>query len=138
LRRTRAIDGEISKLGERREPISWSRNPGGFLLLSQKALREDFAQDLTPAEKARLARRNRRPPEPSSSQADRRGLACEACVVRRGSNDRMIDPEQEKSMATQIKAKATYLLPLPRAMSPVSHPRRRESHRRSRCNGLRR
>jgi pimeloyl-ACP methyl ester carboxylesterase len=36
------------------------------------------------------------------------------------SNDRMIDPEQEKSMATQIKAKATVLPSSHVAM--LSHP----------------
>src|ERR1700750_1440372 len=95
--------------------------PGGFLLLSQKGVEEDFAQDLTPAEKARLI----------ASQPKTSGAIFEAKPTAAAwrskpswyvvaSNDRMIDPEQEKSMATQIKAKATVLPSSHVAM--LSHP----------------
>jgi len=95
--------------------------PNGFLLLSPKGIEEDFAQDLTPAEKAKLV----------AAQPKTAGAIFEAkpsaaawhdkpawFVV--ASNDRMIDPEQEKSMAKQIKAKATVLPSSHVAM--LSHP----------------
>jgi len=76
--------------------------PGGFLLLSQKGVEEDFAQDLTSTEKAHLV------------------AAQQPVWYVVSSNDRMIDPEQEKSMAKQIKAKATVLPSSHVAM--LSHP----------------
>src|SRR6266446_6777185 len=94
---------------------------GGFLLLSQKGVEEDFAQDLTPAEKARLVAAQ---PKTSGAifEAEPTAAAWRAnpawYVV--ASNDRMIDPEQERSMAKQIKAKATVLPSSHVAM--LSHP----------------
>ena len=95
--------------------------PDGFLLLSQKGIEEDFAQDLTPTEKAHLV----------AAQPKTAGAIFEAkptAAAWRGkpvwyvvsSNDRMIDPEQERSMAKQIKAKATVLPSSHVAM--LSHP----------------
>jgi pimeloyl-ACP methyl ester carboxylesterase len=95
--------------------------PDGFLLLSQKGIEEDFAQDLTPTEKAHLV----------AVQPKTAGAIFEAkptAAAWRGkpvwyvvsSNDRMIDPEQEKSMAKQIKAKVTVLPSSHVAM--LSHP----------------
>ena len=95
--------------------------PNGFLLLSQKGIEEDFAQDLTPAEKARLVAA-----QPKTSGAIFEAKPTAAAWRAKpawyvvASNDRMIDPEQEKSMATQIKAKATVLPSSHVAM--LSHP----------------
>jgi pimeloyl-ACP methyl ester carboxylesterase len=84
--------------------------PNGFLLLSQKGIEEDFAQDLTPAEKAHLVAAQPKTSgaifEAKPTAAAWRGKPAWYVVA---SNDRMIDPEQEKSMAKQIKAKATVL-----------------------------
>ena len=88
--------------------------PNGFLLLSQKGIEEDFAQDLTAAEKAQLVAA-----QPKTSGAIFEAKPTTAAWRAKpawyvvSSNDRMIDPEQEKSMAKQIKAKATVL--------PASH-----------------
>ena len=95
--------------------------PNGFLLLSQKGIEEDFAQDLTPAEKAHLVA-----VQPKTSGAIFEAKPTAAAWRAKpawyvvASNDRMIDPEQEKSMATQIKAKATVLPSSHVAM--LSHP----------------
>ena len=86
----------------------------GFLLLSQKGIEEDFAQDLTAAEKAQLVAA-----QPKTSGAIFEAKPTTAAWRAKpawyvvSSNDRMIDPEQEKSMAKEIKAKATVL--------PASH-----------------
>jgi pimeloyl-ACP methyl ester carboxylesterase len=95
--------------------------PDGFLLLSQKGIEEDFAQDLTAAEKAMLVKSQ---PKTSGSifEAKPSAAAWHAkpswYVV--ASNDRMIDPEQEKSMAKQIKAKTSVVPSSHVAM--LSHP----------------
>jgi len=95
--------------------------PGGFLLLSQKGVEEDFAQDLTSTEKAHLVAAQ---PKTSGAifEAKPTAAAWRAKPVWYvvSSNDRMIDPEQEKSMAKQIKAKATVLPSSHVAM--LSHP----------------
>jgi len=84
--------------------------PNGFLLLSQKGIEDDFAQDLTAAEKAQLVAA-----QPKTSGAIFEAKPTEAAWRTKpawyvvSSNDRMIDPEQERSMAKQIKAKATVL-----------------------------
>jgi len=95
--------------------------PGGFLLLSQKGVEEDFAQDLTATEKAHLVAAQ---PKTSGAifEAKPTAAAWRAKPVWYvvSSNDRMIDPEQEKSMAKQIKAKATVLPSSHVAM--LSHP----------------
>jgi pimeloyl-ACP methyl ester carboxylesterase len=95
--------------------------PDGFLLLSQKGIEEDFAQDLTPADKAQLVATQRKTAgaifEAKPSTAAWRGKPAWYVV---SSNDRMIDPEQEKSMAKQIAAKTTVL---PSSHVPMwSHP----------------
>jgi pimeloyl-ACP methyl ester carboxylesterase len=95
--------------------------PGGFLLLSQKGIEDDCAQDLTPAEKARLVAA-----QPKTSGAIFEAKPTAAAWRSKpawyvvSSNDRMIDPEQEKSMAKQIKARATVLPSSHVAM--LSHP----------------
>ena len=95
--------------------------PGGFLLLSQKGIEEDFAQDLTSTEKAHLVAAQ---PKTSGAifEAKPTAAAWRAKPVWYvvSSNDRMIDPEQEKSMAKQINAKATVLPSSHVAM--LSHP----------------
>ena len=71
--------------------------PDGFLLLSQKGIEEDFAQDLTPAEKARLVAAQPKTAgsifEAKPSAAAWRSKPAWYVVA---SNDRMIDPEQER------------------------------------------
>ena len=95
--------------------------PNGFLILSQKGIEEDFAQDLTPAEKAHLVAAQ---PKTSGAIFEAKPTAAawraKAAWYVVASNDRMIDPQQEKSMATQIKAKATVLPSSHVAM--LSHP----------------
>jgi len=95
--------------------------PGGFLLLSQKGVEEDFAQDLTSTEKAHLVAAQ---PKTSAAIFDAKPTAAawraKPVWYVVSSNDRMIDPEQEKSMAKQIKAKATVLPSSHVAM--LSHP----------------
>jgi pimeloyl-ACP methyl ester carboxylesterase len=95
--------------------------PDGFLLLSEKGIEEDFAQDLTAAEKGHLVAA-----QPKTSGAIF-GAKPTAAAWRAkpawyvvSSNDRMIDPEQERSMANQIKAKTTVLPSSHVAM--LSHP----------------
>src|SRR4029077_14445163 len=96
--------------------------PGGFLLLSQKGIEDDFAQDLTPAEKARLVAAQ---PKTSGAIFEAKPTAAAWRVKPAwyvvSSNDRMIDPEQEKSMAKQINAKTTVLPSSHGAM--LSHPK---------------
>jgi pimeloyl-ACP methyl ester carboxylesterase len=95
--------------------------PNGFLLLSQKGVEEDFAQDLTPAEKAHLVA-----VQPKTSGAIFEAKPTAAAWRSKpswyvvSSNDRMIDPEQEKSMAKQMKAKTTVIPSSHVAM--LSHP----------------
>jgi pimeloyl-ACP methyl ester carboxylesterase len=76
---------------------------------------------LTPAEKAKLVAAQRKTAgaifEAKPTAAAWHGKPTWYVV---SSNDRMIDPEQEKSMATQIKAKATVLPSSHVAM--LSHP----------------
>jgi len=95
--------------------------PGGFLLLSQKGIEEDFAQDLTSTEKAHLVA-----VQPKTSGAIFEAKPTAAAWRSKpswyvvSSNDRMIDPEQEKSMAKQMKATTTVLPSSHVAM--LSHP----------------
>jgi pimeloyl-ACP methyl ester carboxylesterase len=95
--------------------------PDGFLLLSQKGIEEDFAQDLTPAEKAHLVAAQ---PKTSAAIFDAKPTAAawraKPAWYVVSSNDRMIDPEQEKSMAKQLKAHTTVLPSSHVAM--LSHP----------------
>ena len=95
--------------------------PDGFLFLSQKGIEEDFAQDLTPSEKAHLVAAQPRTAgaifEAKPTAAAWRGKPVWYIV---SSNDRMIDPEQEKHMAKQIKARTTVLPSSHVAM--LSHP----------------
>src|SRR5258707_42722 len=80
--------------------------PDGFLLLSQKGIEEDFAQDLTPTEKAHLLAA-----QPKTSGAIFEAKPTSAAWRAKpawyivSSRDRIIDPDQEKSMAQRIKAK---------------------------------
>ena len=93
----------------------------GFLLLSPKGIQEDFAQDLTASEKARLV----------AAQPQTAGAIFEAKPTAAAwrskpswyvvsTNDRMIAPEQEKAMAAQINAKTT-LVPASHVVM-LSHP----------------
>ena len=93
----------------------------GFLLLSPKGIQEDFAQDLTASEKARLV----------AAQPQTAGAIFEAKPTAAAwrskpswyvvsTNDRMIAPEQEKAMAAQIKARTT-LVPASHVVM-LSHP----------------
>jgi pimeloyl-ACP methyl ester carboxylesterase len=107
--------GEISKDYAKPAGLDELRpQPDGFLLLSPKGVQEDFAQDLTPSEKALLI----------AVQPQTVGAIFEAKPTAAAwrskpswyvvsSNDRMIAPEQEKAMAARIKAKTTVL--------PASH-----------------
>jgi pimeloyl-ACP methyl ester carboxylesterase len=96
--------------------------PEGFLLLSQKGIEEDFAQDLPPAEKAQLVAAQRKTAgaifEAKPTAAAWREKPAWYVV---SSNDRMIDPEHEKSMAKQMNAKTTVLPSSHVAM--LSHPK---------------
>ena len=95
--------------------------PDGFLGLSQKGIEEDFAQDLTPSEKARLVTAQ---PKTAASIFEARPSAAawhsKPAWYVVASNDRMIDPEQEKSMAKQMKATTTVIPSSHVAM--LSHP----------------
>jgi pimeloyl-ACP methyl ester carboxylesterase len=96
--------------------------PDGFLLLSPQGIEEDFAQDLTPQEKALLV----------AVQTQTAGTIFEAKPTAAAwhnrpvwyivsSNDRMLAPEQQKSMAQKLKATTTVL---PSSHVPMlSHPR---------------
>jgi pimeloyl-ACP methyl ester carboxylesterase len=113
--------GDISQSFAKPAGLDQLPQPDGFLLLSQKGIEEDFAQDLTPAEKKQLVAAQ---PKTAGSIFE----AKPAAAAWRGkpswyvvsSNDRMIDPEQEKSMAKQINAKTTVLTSSHVAM--LSHP----------------
>lgn len=82
----------------------------GFLLLSQRGIEEDFAQDLTAAEKAILVAAQ---PKTAGSIFDAKPTTAawrnKPAWYVVATNDRMIDPNQEKSMARQMKARTTEL-----------------------------
>jgi pimeloyl-ACP methyl ester carboxylesterase len=107
--------------------------PDGFLLLSQKGIEEDFAQDLTPAEKARLVAA-----QPKTSGAIFEAKPTAAAWRAKpawyvvSSNDRMIDPEQEKEHGdtNQGQGHGTAVEP---CRDVVASDRSRERHRRSGC-----
>jgi pimeloyl-ACP methyl ester carboxylesterase len=86
----------------------------GFLLLSPKGMKEDFAQDLTASEKTLLVAIQRQTAgaifEAKPTAAAWRNRPSWYVI---SSNDRMIAPGQEKAMAAQIKAETTVL--------PASH-----------------
>jgi pimeloyl-ACP methyl ester carboxylesterase len=96
--------------------------PNGFLLLSQRGIEEDFAQDLTPAEKAALVAAQ---PKTAGSIFEARPTTAawrdKPVWYVVATNDRMIDPNQEKSMAGQMEAKTTELPSSHVVM--LSHPR---------------
>ena len=82
----------------------------GYLLLSAKGIEEDFAQDLTPSEKALLVATQVQ--TNSSIFEAKPGVAAwrnKPAWYVVSSDDRMISPEQEKSMAKQIRARTTTL-----------------------------
>lgn len=93
----------------------------GFLLLTPKGVEEDFAQDLTAPERTLLVAIQRQTSgaifEAKPAAAAWRNKPSWYVV---SSNDRMIAPEQEQSMARQIKAKATVLAAS--HVSMLSHP----------------
>lgn len=115
--------GEISKpfapppgLGEAR-PLS-----DGFLLLSPKGIEESFAQDLAPEEKTLMVATQ---PQTAGSIFGAKPTAAawraKPAWYVVASNDRMIDPAQERAMAKQMKAKTTELPSSHVAM--LSHPK---------------
>ncbi|HWZ92976.1 MAG TPA: alpha/beta hydrolase [Polyangiaceae bacterium] len=96
--------------------------PDGYLLLAEKGIREDFAQDLTQEEKALLV----------AVQPQTAGAIFEAKPEKAAwrnkpswyvvaSNDRMIAPEQEQAMAANIRA-TVKKLPSSHAVM-LSHPK---------------
>lgn len=95
--------------------------PDGFLMLSREGIETAFAQDLTKDERARLAAVQ---PQTAGSIFDAKPTAAawrskpSWYVV--SSNDNMIAPEQEKSMAKQMNATTTVLPSSHVAM--LSHP----------------
>lgn len=107
--------GEISKDFPKPAGLDELRpQADGFLLLSPKGIKEDFAQDLTALEKALLVAVQRQTAgaifEAKPTVAAWRNKPSWYVV---SSNDRMIAPAQEEAMAAQIKAKVTVL--------PASH-----------------
>ena len=84
--------------------------PHGFLLLSPQGIDKDFAQDLTAADKATLVAA-----QPKTSGAIFEATPTAAAWRTKpvwyvvAANDRMIDPNQERSMATQINAHVSEL-----------------------------
>ena len=96
--------------------------PNGFLLLSQKGIEEDFAQDLTPAEKALLVAVQ---PQTAAAIFDAKPKAAawknKPSWYVIASKDRMIAPEQEQAMAQNIRATTSRLASSHAAM--LSHPK---------------
>jgi pimeloyl-ACP methyl ester carboxylesterase len=96
--------------------------PDGFLLLSERGVEEDFAQDLTADEKKLLTVL-----QPMTAGAIFGAKPSAAAWRNRpvwyvvSDKDRMIAPDQEKSMAQRLKAKITVLPSSHVAM--LSHPR---------------
>lgn len=94
----------------------------GFLLLTEQGVKENFAQDLPETEKNVLVA-----VQPMTAGAIFGAKVSKAawhdkpswCVV--SSNDRMISPEQEKSMAKQMNASTT-VLPASHVVM-LSHPK---------------
>jgi len=84
--------------------------PNGFLLLSPRGIEEDFAQDLTASEKAKLVAAE---PKTAGSIFDAKPTTAawrtKPAWYVVATNDRMIDSNQEKSMAKQMKATTTEL-----------------------------
>jgi len=82
----------------------------GFLLLSPEGIEQDFAQDLTKEEKARLVTA-----QPQTAGSIFNAQPTSAAWREKptwyivATNDRMIAPEQEKSMAKQMNATTTVL-----------------------------
>jgi pimeloyl-ACP methyl ester carboxylesterase len=100
--------------------------PDGFLLLSQKGIEEDFAQDLTPAEKARLVAAQPKTAgsifEAKPSAAAWRSKPAWYVVA---SNDRMIDPEQREAFNRALAAHDLNSLSKLYADGPWGSPSRR-------------
>jgi len=96
--------------------------PDGFLLLSPKGIEENFAQDLTPAEKTLMVATQ---PQTAGSIFDAKPTAAawrtKPAWYVVATNDRMIDPAQERAMAKQMKAKITELMSSHVIM--LSHPK---------------
>jgi len=96
--------------------------PDGYLLLTPKGIEEDFAQDLTPAEKALLVA-----VQPQTAAAIFDAKPKSAAWKNKpswyviASKDRMIAPEQEQAMAQNIRATTSRLASSHAAM--LSHPK---------------
>jgi pimeloyl-ACP methyl ester carboxylesterase len=82
----------------------------GFIMLSPDGIANDFAQDLTPAEKAVISAAQ---PQTAGSIFDAKPATAawhaKPAWYIVAANDRMIAPEQEKTMAKQINATTTVL-----------------------------
>lgn len=96
--------------------------PDGYLLLTARGIEEDFAQDLTPAEKALLVAVQ---PQTAAAIFDAKPKAAawknKPSWYVIASNDRMIAPEQEQAMAQNIRATASRLGSSHAVM--LSHPK---------------
>ena len=94
----------------------------GFILLSPKGIAESFAQDLSPAERALMAATQ---PQTAGAIFEARPSAAawhtKPVWYVVATNDRMIDPAQERAMARQMKARTTELPSSHVAM--LSHPK---------------
>jgi pimeloyl-ACP methyl ester carboxylesterase len=96
--------------------------PDGYLFLTPKGIEEDFAQDLTPAEKALLVAVQ---PQTAAAIFDAKPKAAawknkpNWYVI--ASNDRMIAPEQEQAMAQNIRATTSRVASSHAVM--LSHPK---------------
>jgi pimeloyl-ACP methyl ester carboxylesterase len=115
--------GDLSKAYPKTAGLAQLQPQGdGYLLLSAKGIEEHFAQDLTPSEKSLLVatqlQTNSSIFEAKPGAAAWRNKPAWYVV---SSNDHMISPEQQKSMAKQIKARTT-TLPASHAVM-LSHPK---------------
>lgn len=94
----------------------------GFILLSPKGIEESFAQDLTAAEKTLMVATQ---PQTAGSIFEAKPTAAawrtKPAWFVVATNDRMIDPAQERAMAKQMKAKTTELTSSHVAM--LAHPK---------------
>jgi pimeloyl-ACP methyl ester carboxylesterase len=94
----------------------------GFLVLSPKAINEDFAQDLPPSERALvLAVQTQTAGSVFAAKPSAAAWKMKPSWYIVTSKDRMIWPEQQRKMAKQIKAETTVI---PSSHVPMlSHPR---------------
>jgi pimeloyl-ACP methyl ester carboxylesterase len=115
--------GDLSKAFPRTAGLDQLQPQGdGYLLLSTKGIEEDFAQDLTPSDRALLMATQLQ--TNSSIFQAKPGAAAwrnKPAWYVVSSDDRMISPEQQTDMAKQIKATTTVLSASHAVM--LSHPK---------------